>query len=815
MHNSTRITLVACLAALIGCSPQHEVSEISSAWRPPFPPLPPAPAAPKAVLAPLAGGAACMLQSNFGNGVHGNFEVVVIQDHQLVHYWHDNSNANYAWHRGSVISTRATAITPGCLIQSDFGSTSHGNFELVVQEGTQLVHYFKDNSSATGPWTRAQVIANGVSGPGAIIQSDFKSGTHGNFEVVVPIGGDLVHFFHDNSDVSLPWTRAQTIAHRVSGPGTIVQSDFMTGAHGNFEVAVPVGGDLIHFFHDNSDVRLPWQQGQTIAHGVTGAAALITSDFKSGANRNFEVVVPVGTNLVHFFHDNSNAGLPWQQGQIVASGISGPGALIQSDFKTGANGNFEVAVTAERAFVQPNAFVAGNPTVDQHLVHFFHDNSDAGLPWRRAQNIAFRGRSEKVCQLTGTWDKERIAPTTTGALGIDSVDLGFPVDDGNKLTFLFGDAFPDLGHPGYLEDTPDDAIGVTMQAQPPTDGVCPAMTVNDIATTFGVTIRQTPVVTPSIRQGYFDVPSSGFATPEGLYAFFWTDHCAGANTNGNFCDPSHLNGAQQDPAANFIGRSVLARSSDGGRSFQQVGNVPKPFVYTASVNTDRMVGLPDEQRRGVLVFGVPCYRESTPYLASVPSAQADNVGAWQFYQGSFNGVPLWTSNPTVSQPIFDGASDELPDTPTCSWRDSSVKDAGCVGEFSVDWNPGLHKWVMLYGCGAQQGGHSALEEGVRVRIADAPWGPWSTPTTIFNPDNTFGDHGHCHFMHAGDEMNCDAVGGDKGNDWGGVYAPFLVSRWSQSAWLAPGGLQARLYWLMSTWNPYQVVVMKTDLFVPQ
>ena len=92
-----------------------------------------------------------------------------------------------------------------------------------------------------------------------MIQSDFKSGDHGNFELVVPIGGNLVHFFHDNSNVNLPWERAQTITSGVTGPACLIQSDFKSGSHGNFELVVPVEGNLVHFFHDNSNVNLPWQ----------------------------------------------------------------------------------------------------------------------------------------------------------------------------------------------------------------------------------------------------------------------------------------------------------------------------------------------------------------------------------------------------------------------------------------------------------------------------------------------------------------------------------------------------------------------------
>src|SRR5580704_14729271 len=91
------------------------------------------------------------------------------------------------------------------LIQSDFGSGENGNFEAVValeapQGGAlELWHYWHDNSNANNPWQRGQRIATGVAGAGCLIQSDFRSGDRGNFEVVVPLlasnGIELWHFW--------------------------------------------------------------------------------------------------------------------------------------------------------------------------------------------------------------------------------------------------------------------------------------------------------------------------------------------------------------------------------------------------------------------------------------------------------------------------------------------------------------------------------------------------------------------------------------------------------------------------------------------
>jgi hypothetical protein len=149
----------------------------------------PKPPSPGVAVAALATGPGCITQSSFGTerGERGNFEVVVLQGTRLVHYWHPNGEPTLAWHRGQMISQSATG--PGCIIQSDIGTGSGhaGNLEVVVQEGDHVTHYFHNSSAPpSSPWIRGLSFGQGVTGGPSIIQSDFKSGAHGNFEVVVP-----------------------------------------------------------------------------------------------------------------------------------------------------------------------------------------------------------------------------------------------------------------------------------------------------------------------------------------------------------------------------------------------------------------------------------------------------------------------------------------------------------------------------------------------------------------------------------------------------------------------------------------------------
>jgi hypothetical protein len=280
-------------------------------------------------------GPSCLIESSFKVGENGSLETVLFANGQLHHLFRDDSK----WNLGQTPPSPATG--PASMIQSDFGSGNHKNFEVVSLEGRNLVHWWHDDSNVSLPWQRGQVISTNGSGAGCIIQSDFGSGSHKNFEVVVLEGNNLVHYWHDNSNVGNHWQRGQTISSLATGPGCIIQSNFHSGKHGSFEVVVPEGRNLAHWWHDNADVSLPWKRGQIISTDASGPGCIIQSKF-SGPHGNFEVVVLEGNNLAHWWHDNSNVASPWQRGQIISVASTGPGYLIQSSFGPGGPGNFEV-----------------------------------------------------------------------------------------------------------------------------------------------------------------------------------------------------------------------------------------------------------------------------------------------------------------------------------------------------------------------------------------------------------------------------------------------------------------------------------------
>jgi hypothetical protein len=721
-----------------------------------------------------------LIQSDFG-GDHGNFEAVVTEGDTLAHWWRDNDAPGLPWKRGQTIVSAGVAGAGG-ISQSDLGSDDHKNFEVVVpMRGsagrTELWHFFHDNSDATLPWRRGQRVtgdADDVAGPASLIQSDVGSEDHGNFEVVVPLrvaNGrlELWHFFHDNSDATLPWQRGQRVADNVTGPGALIQSDFGSGDHGNLEVVVPMRGsaertELWHFFHDNSDATLPWRRGQRVADNVTGPGALIQSDFGSGDHGNFEVLVPEGRRLTHFFHDNSDVAFPWQRAQFVTDSLAGWASLMQADFGSGDHKNFEVLVEECK----------------RSVIGYWHPNLDVTLPWLRDKPVLARGYrvllpdTRKMVQLTGEFDRQgwggvgKPLPAhnrTETRFGVRGTDLGSSFVHRDRTYFLFGDTWRVNQ---TQEDVNLDSIAFTTDTNPD-DGL-------DL--TF---VNRPPLIHPPVPQREFDVPLDGVSVNESMFVFFSTNHI-------------------MPEGRALMGRSVLTRSTNDGFDFDLLYEFSGDKFINVSVERVTLDEIDAEASgagtRDVLcIWGSGRYRSSDVYLAILPVAELMTGRGRRFYAGS-EGRHVWSSNERDAAPLF------------CS---------GYVGELSARWNPFLKRFLLTY--------NGDSPRGIILHAAPKPWGPWThEPVMVFDPghrspgldpnDPCLGD-GYGKFMHVPwavkrcDHLHDNMFGSSRENEWGGEYGPYQIGHMAKES--PNGGTQ--LYFVMSTWNPYQVVLMTTSLSV--
>ena len=272
-----------------------------------------------------------------GANGHKNLETVVQEGSNLNYYFRDADTLS--WTFGATITTTATG--PGSLILGDYvGANGHRNLEVVVQEGSDLNHYFQDADSLT--WGFGGTVTATATGPGSLILGDHVGANgHRNLEVVVQEGRNLDYYTRDAE--TLTWEFGSTVTATATGPGSLILGDYVgANGHRNLEVVVQEGSDLNHYFRDADS--LTWGFGGTVTATATGPGSLILGDHV-GANghRNLEVVVQEGSNLNHYYRDADT--LNWSFGGTVTTTATGPASLLLGDFSD-ANGHSNLEVVA-------------------------------------------------------------------------------------------------------------------------------------------------------------------------------------------------------------------------------------------------------------------------------------------------------------------------------------------------------------------------------------------------------------------------------------------------------------------------------------
>lgn len=451
-----------------------------------------------------------------------------------------------------------------------------------------------------------------------------------------------------------------------------------------------------------------------------------------------------------------------------------------------------------------------------------------------AATLSLVGSSTKVCQLIGDIDWATNAPTaarTFTNFGLAGVDLGFPVDSGPSpvdighvgppapLFFLFGDSVPDGHPPGSIATVPpDDALGFTDRTAPPDATTCLSL---QLAVSAPKTFAH-PTVHPPIQQGSFNVPTGGVFLNDRLYAFFWTDHCASAeplapNPTAPLTLPPANAACSELPASNLVGRSVLASASPKDpvefyraepRQFPPFPprdvlrfTMPSGFVYVSATEQPVQpglhpgLGLPERPpTEWIPVFAVPRYRASIPYLALAPRQTFGDPETWSFFAGTVGERPLWVTRAQWESGHVGGQW--TPPHGAEIYADANPGER-CIGEHQVTWNAPLRTWLLLYNCAGS----------IEARFSPEPWGPWSTPTVILSPQ----DPGVVCTLIQGQTPCTGLI--QFGVGPGFFYAPFVLNRFTQPATAAGEGQPraATIYWLVSTWDPYVIVVMRSTL----
>ncbi len=685
-------------------------------------------------------------------------------------------------------------LTPGSLIQGNFGPA--GNFEALLFLSGAVFHFWREERRADQGWNRGAEVLSDAIGPACLIQSgaghleaallgqsalyhyrmdsgskqwqrvgaiaagQFAGGAicqnrlTGDLELVAQQGSSLRHY----SYVRGKWQAGQVVTTHATGVPSLIQME----KNNNLVILAQEGNRIVLYFRDEKHPEKIWLSGGMVTDRATGPASLVQAEFGPENHRNLEAVIPEGNTLRHYWRNHSEPTLPWSPGTVITSGrdpIRGA-ALTVSSLQGGC---LDVLVQEGK----------------ESLYHHFRVGRDpAKMQWLRGPclrveegQVVSRGTSARVVQLTGQKDFVTGMPMPDADRhGIRGTDLGASFKHGGRTYFLFGDTHWTDNRAGATRDMIACTDATSMEKE---------LNLRFARNCTNIISRQ------RVSQEEYDVPLDGFSHGGRMYVFFTTDHFKNRRV---------------------MYRSILTHciSPDPGKdisdSYHLPVHAPSPpvdFTYLADCSTDRFVNIsnvivgPSEikqwnlpaKNRALLLWGSGAYRADTIALAVLPlDGPVPNLEEIRYFTGARRGVPQWSAPGRKQEekavPLFYPAA---------------------VGELSVRWDAVLKCFVLLY-C---PGPYDSAGLAVTMRVSKTPWGPWSPRRVILDWWQE-GMGRYIHRSNTNDGLHQNDTPFPRGPEQGGAaYAPYQVADFTTLQ-----GHTFTLYYTLSTWNPYQSVLMQ-------
>jgi hypothetical protein len=201
--------------------------------------------------------------------------------------------------------------------------------------------------------------------------------------------------------------------------------------------------------------------------------------------------------------------------------------------------------------------------------------------------------------------------------------------------------------------------------------------------------------------------------------------------------------------------SAIAYSVDNGENWTVA---PQTVRYNQSWSGNQNFQQSAFVRPGdgyVYMYGTPNGRQGAAYLSRVAESDILDLSKYEYYSKTTN--TWYKNNPGKATPVFGK------ERGACG----VANPGNTVSEMSVQYNKQLGEYVVLYG---------DQSNNIVIRTSETPQGTWSTAKTIMTQQN------------------------------GGIYAP-MMHPWSPSTM----GTGTDLYWNLSLWDSYNVMLMRTDL----
>lgn len=640
----------------------------------------------------------------------------------------------------------------------------------------------------------ATLPAVAVIGPGGLIESGVRPrrwSLRGRLDAVIldPDGCRLWHYWRAQDRPDQPWLRGDVITAEALGPGRIWWQPGASRRSSALVVDVPQADGLVRYRCTPAGERQGWERSglalpiladmphpslaqaaaaEAPESGLTEAASAEMLEPGLAEAARAEMLEPGVAEVTSEAPPPAQAapaeqvepGLADHRADLVKQ-LAGRGADVRGAClaRTSLGGRMQALVDE-----------AGS---------VFHYQLSGGR-WERSACLRLLDEqpfslepveSVRVAQISGEvdlqptpWGEPR--PTLSRSVstaGVRGTDLGVRVEHAGRSFLLCGDTHWQ-GRPWLATR---DAIAEITDREP-----LPGL---PEVRFHGAPLRLNgPWLRGRVTMREYDVPLDGFSLDGQFYAFFSSNHFQ---------------------RGRVMGRSVLARAEDHTLPIDPAArHRPVRFRVLGTFSSDAFINVSVQVLGHELwIWGTGPYRAGDLSLAVLDLRRAAGLATAgrvtpsdlgvRYWAGLRDGEPVWATQETDGRPLV---------TP------------GAFGELSVRWVGECSRFLLLAGAGPED----PIGPAVTLRTAEHPWGPWSPRrrlldwvTTGMAPDE------FSRFIRAThDDPIADRIFAAQAEMTGAAYAPYFFDA-------TRDGDDLLLRYTLSTWNPYQIVLLQHRLAI--
>jgi hypothetical protein len=468
-----------------------------------------------------------------------------------------------------------------------------------------------------------------------------------------------------------------------------------------------------------------------------------------------------------------------------------------------------------------------------------------GSGGKSASSEQYGFSTTRLCALVPARDPAAAAFPPQPPVRVFGTDLGWTYERDGIITILFGDSWQRIDicplqanddSLGTLAMPPTDWPGFEATASLP-DDQCPTVTfaVDQAGTAFAPIELQRWDGEP-VPLGPLNTPVTGFYDGQREWAVFIVgggQPCTSEESNAGAPCPSTLSPQGADLTCGFVSGNpqcldpTSSKGDPGDQAYylhfaERVG--PSQYITRAMFLTNKYLNLTartvaafEENGRhdyrpgsgALLMWGRPGFNDqdgdgqAPPFFMyhrlPLEVVAGQLAFAPRYLTGLHDGIPTFGDSQRTAVPLYGNEFEP-------------------VNHAAVSWIAPLRRWLMIYGGSVidpdDPGDIAGLSQPVRhamhARVATDPWGPWTDPQPVLTQEQVAEDLvcGRRQFagclpspsprIRPGCVEFVDPTGG------GHLYGANIIDSHTR-----PRGRGADVFWEVSTWHPYSVVLIKT------